>query len=157
ESSIVFTNGQNTEVYIRVRMDFASNEAKIFVNGSDVTNSITGTSMADQDPATFVTNINYILGTTNPGNPFVNGAAFTLVRHAITPLLDSEKAADVADVFTFDAVGGFALTDYVVHETEGFTFDVQDNELLISGNPFSWQDWIAHKEGPGATLEEFRV
>ena len=48
-------------------------------------------------------------------------------------------------------------TDYTENQTVGFSSDVVNNELLISGDPAFWQDWISHNDAPGATLEEFKI
>lgn len=159
-SGVVFANGVNSGITIRAIMDFGTDTWSVVVNGTTYTGVVSsGPAISAHDPATFNSNRNfYIAGSNNDGTTSTNGAELTVTRFAVTGLLSGSDITNVNAWMNFTgSATPFSLDDYTINEAIGFDASVTSNELIISGEPLFWSDYIEHDDLIPANLEEFEI
>ena len=157
-TAALLADGVNTNKVLRVKFDFTNDIFGVFLDEQAVAGSVTTGSFASVNPATWDN------GTTafrvgNASGFGDNPATDNSILHfAVMPILTSPQAENIFNYMTFTDVGDLSdIGRWVFSESVGFTEEIVDGKLHMSGNPLGWEDFGYHVDFFPDSLEEFKL
>lgn len=158
-TSAVFANGVNAHKVLRVKFDFTNNIFGVWVDGVAVTGGYTAGNISSASSASWTFDQTLLVGQyrRSNGSTFTQATAFYLTRFAITPIMTTEQALDVEDLFNFIETDAGGFSNWTVHETTGFTYSTVSDTLNLDGTPGGYEDYLTYNELIPDSLQEFDI
>lgn len=154
-TAAVFTDGANAHAVFRIKMDFTNDVFGVWKDGSSVAGSFTSGSMAALLPASFASDRNFYVGNLN--SPTSAPTTILITRFTITPIVTTEQALDIEDLFNYIPTDAGDFSNWTVHETAGFTYSTVSDTLNLDGQPGGYEDYLTYNELIPDSLQEFVI